>query len=507
MRTKAGGHKKLGYANLVPYVHEPVFALEFSSMREDGYRARVAGLYIHGLAVLALALLSGWLYFFGLPLSWTALGSVVVLTFVCALSRRFPLDFGRARVEIADVAAVAAFLLVGPVWALVVLAPAMIYQDRLRTVFVVSGDVLKFMAGGYVFYLFSGPLLFNAHLDPSFVYGAVAGCVVHYFVDAMTNTTLVRLKYGVPVPRTLRESFAPLIPSDMISILTALGISWALVSFGPAAALILFCGGAGAFVSLHLLHEHKKENEALEAKNARLEEEIEAALSSPLTFARRLMESLELRDGYTPRLAAASAVYAADVGRELGLEPQRIEKLRVAALLQDVGLASIPDEVLLTPPSNLNSVGRVHLEQHPLRGERVLASVPGFEEASRWVRWHHERVDGTGYPDRLRGEWLPLEAKVLATASSYAALVLDNPHRPGFSPPDARRKLIASMDKQLDKQAVRVLLRVLDSNDENYARATDARFALPDDSRQASSPEGRVGPIALPKIAGDAQGS
>ena len=477
-------------------------------MREDGYRAKVAGVYVYGLAALALALLSGWLYLFGLPLNWTTLGAVAVLALVCALSRRFPLDFGRARVEIADVAAVAAFLLVGPVWALVVLAPAMIYRDRLRTVFVVSGDVLKFMAGGYVFYLFSGPLLLvDAHLDASFVYGAVAGCAVHYFVDAMTNTILVRLKYGAPVLRTLRESFAPLIPSDMISILTALGISWALVTFGPAAALILFGGSAGAFVSLHLIHERRKENDALKTKNAQLEEEIEAALSSPLTFARRLVESLELRDGYTPRLAAASAVYATDVGRELGLDSQQMEKLRVAALLQDVGLSSVPDEVLLTPPSKLNSVGRVHLEQHPLRGERILAGVPGFEEASRWVRWHHERVDGTGYPDRLRGEWLPLEAKVLAAASSYAALVLDNPHSPGLTPLNARREMVASIDKQLDKQAVRVLLRVLDSNDESYARATDARFALPDDARGASSPEGMVGQIALPKIASDAQGS
>lgn len=478
-----------------------------TSMREDGYRAKAVGAYIYGLAALALVVLSGWLYFFGLTLNWTALGAVAVLALVCGLSRRFPLDFGRAQVEIADVAAVAAFVLVGPVWALVVLAPAMIYQDHLRTVFVVSGDVLKFMAGGYVFYLFSRPLLFDARLDASFVYGAVAGCAVHYLVDAVTNTGLVRLKYGAPIPRTLGESFAPLIPSDMISILTALGISWALISFGPAAALILFCGAGGALVSLRLLHEHKKENEALKANNARLEEEVEGALASPLTFARRLVESLELRDGYTPHHAAASSVYAADTARELGLDSWRVEKLRIAALLQDVGLASVPDEVLLTPPSKLNSVGRVHLEQHPPRGERILAGVPGFEEAAQWVRWHHERVDGTGYPDRLRGEWLPLEAKVLAAASSYAALILDKPHSPGLAPPDARRTLAASIDKQLDRQAVRVLLRVLDSNDENYARATDIRFAFPDNARKTSSPEEKVGPIALPKTVSDAQGS
>ena len=467
---------------------------------------QAARVYIYCLAVVAAACVMGWLHFFDLSFSWTALGAACVLGLACTVSRRFPVEFGDNTVEVVDVAVLTALVLLGPVWALAVAAPSVFYRDRLRTLFVAATQVLAILAAGYALRLFTEPTLFISSVNAATVYGVAAAGAAYYVSEVLLNSTLLRLKYGDALVPMLNENFLPLVPSNMVAILTALGISWALVSFGPAAALILFGGGAGAFVSLHLLHEHKKENEALKAKNARLEEEAEAALSSPLVFARRLVESLELRDGYTPRLAAASAVYAADVGRELGLEPQRIEKLRVAALLQDVGLASVPDEVLLTPPSKLNSVGRVHLEQHPLRGERILTGVPGFEEASRWVRWHHERVDGTGYPDRLRGEWLPLEAKVLAAASSYAALVLDTPYSPGLAPLNARRELVASMDRQLDKQAVRVLLRALDSNDENYARAMDARFALPDDARGAPSLEGRVGPTTLPKIVGDAQG-
>ena len=468
---------------------------------------RAARVYIYCLAVVAAACVVGWLHLFGLSFSWTALGAACVLGLACAVSRRFPVEFGNNKVEIVDVAVLTALVLLGPLWALAVAAPSVFYRDRLRMLFVAATQILAILTSGYALHLFTEPTLLISSVNTTTVYGVAAAGAAYYSLEVLLNSTLLRLKYGDALIPMLKENFLPLVPSNAVAILTALGISWALLTFGPAAALILFGGSAGAFVSLHLLHEHKKENEALKAKNAQLEEDIEAALSSPLVFARRLVENLELRDGYTPRLAAASAVYATDIGRELGLKPQSIEKLRVAALLQDVGLASVPDEVLLTPPSKLNSVGRVHLEQHPLRGERILAGVPGFEEAAHWVRWHHERVDGTGYPDRLRDEWLPLEAKVLAAASSYAALVLDTPHSPGLAPTDARRELVASIDKQLDKQAVRVLLRVLDSNDENYARATDARFALPDDARRASSPEGRVGPIALPKIASDAQGS
>lgn len=87
----------------------------------------------------------------------------------------------------------------------------------------------------------------------------------------------------------------------------------------------------------------------------------------------------------------------------MGLGKERCEEVRLAALLMDVGLLWVPDDVLMTRPEKLNSLGRTRLERHPESGERVLSTVPGFEEASRWVRWHHERPDGTGYPDRLRG--------------------------------------------------------------------------------------------------------
>ena len=155
-----------------------------------------------------------------------------------------------------------------------------------------------------------------------------------------------------------------------------------------------------SLITMNLMRDHREKRRLLEAENARLREGLR---TSNLEFAARLVQSLELKDGCTARRVAASARYAADIARELGMEHIKVEKLRVATLLQDVGLVSVPDEVLLTSPKKLNSVGKMHLEEHPIRGEHMLAAIPGFEEAARWVRWHHEREDGTGYPDRLRG--------------------------------------------------------------------------------------------------------
>jgi HD-GYP domain-containing protein (c-di-GMP phosphodiesterase class II) len=434
--------------------------------------------YIAGLSALAVTALTAWLYLFGFSFSWLALGASCVLAAVCAVSLRLPVELsvGKATFDLPDMAILVALALGGPLCALVVAVPAMLQREWLRTVFDAATLVLQILAAGYVFGLFSHPLLADPTFDVAFVWGVfAAGCVL-CLLDTLIGPALLWIKYETPPSHLLREVILPPLPSDAISVLTALATSFVTAVFGPAAALTLFGGGTLSLITMNLVREHGKKRRLLEAENAGLREELR---TSNLEFATRLVQSIELKDGCTARRVTASALYAADTARELGMEHAKVETLRVAALLQDIGLVSVPDEVLLTPPKKLNSVGKMHMEQHPARGENMLALVPGFEEAARWVRWHHEREDGTGYPDRLRGEWIPLEAKVLATADLYASLVLDGPHNPAVSVQEARRELVGLAGKELDQQVVRTFLRVLDTQDENYASAVDDRFTFP----------------------------
>lgn len=435
-------------------------------------REHTVRIYIYTLFGVAVLSLAAWLYLIGFSFGWGALGASCVLALVCAISRRFPIAFGRVTVEVVDVAILAALVLLGPVWALAVAAPSVLYRENLRTVFVASTQLICVLSAGYAFQIFARPVMFVPAVGASTIYGTLAAGTVYYVAESLINSGLMRVKYGTHIAQTLRESFLPLIPSDIMAVLSALGTAYALVVFGPAVALILFLGVAGALVSLHLIHGRQSENESLKAENASL-------LSSNLVFAGRLVEVLGKKDGYTARHAAASAVYAADIATELGLAPSNIEKLKVAALLQNVGLIGVPDEVLLTPPAKLNSVGKASLANHPVQSAHILSGVTEFEEAAGWVRWHHERPDGTGYPDRLRDGWIPTEAKVLATSELYASLVLDSPHSPGLSPQDARRELVELAGEGLDKEVVRVFLRVLDMKDSNYAAAVDDRFVFP----------------------------
>jgi HD-GYP domain-containing protein (c-di-GMP phosphodiesterase class II) len=406
------------------------------------------------------------------------------------------LNVGKATFDLPDVAILLALVLGGPLCALVVAVPAMLQREWLRTVFDAATLVLQILAAGYVFGLFSPPLLAAPTFDVAFLWGVLAAGCVLCLLDALIGPALLWIKYGTQPSQLLREVILPPLPSDAISILTAVATSFVTAAYSPAVALTLFGGGALSLITMNLLRDHSEKRRLLEAENSWLRDGLR---TSNLEFATRLVRSIERKDGCTARRATASALYAADIARELGMEPIKVEKLRVAALLQDVGLVSVADEVLLTPPKKLNSVGRMHLEQHPIQGEHMLAAIPGFEEAARWVRYHHEREDGTGYPDRLRGKWIPLEAKVLAVSEVYASLVIDGPHSPAVSAQEARRRLVGLAGGKLDEQVVRVFLRVLDTQDESYAAAVDDRFTFATGSAtsrsgSAAQGAGRFGP-------------
>ena len=461
-------------------------------------RIAAARWYVCGLSFLAVTALAGWWHLWGFSAIPVVLGAASVLAAVSAVSRRLPMDFSFGRttleLEVADVVILTALVLGGPLCALLAAVPSTLYRERLRTAYQASAFVLQILAAAYVFGLFSEPVLLGAGLGYPFALGTLLAGLALCSMDALTVSVLFRVKYQLTLVRLLNDVVAPPVPAEVVAVLAALTTSYAVDGYGPVAALSLFGGATLAMALLHLARVRRKKLEELEFEILGLRERGEALErslhSSNLAFASRLVQILGQKDGYTATHAAASATYAADLADECGIKPAKAEKLRIAALLQDVGLTGVPDEALLTPLRKLNSVGRMHFEEHPKQGERLLSAAPGFEEAAKWVRWHHEREDGTGYPDRLRGEWIPLEAKILTTASLYASLVLDGPSRPGLAPQEARRELAGLAGVTLDQGVVRALLRVLDEADEVYATAADGRFAFP------------VGPVAAdPKTA------
>jgi hypothetical protein len=389
-----------------------------------------------------------------------------------------PVSFGvgRASFDAGGVPIFAALVLGGPACALLAAVPSAAHRDPSRSGFMAATHVLQVVAGALAFTLFCPrPLLPDPQFSGTFVLGTVAAGLAFFGLDALIGPTLMRLKYGLSVREILKELVAPAFPSDVLAIVTALATALGAASFGPTAAVSLLSGSALSLGAVNLIRENRKKVVRLTSENEALKE---AVRDSNLEIASRLVGRLGQRDGYAAEHAAASAVYAADIARESGLDEGRCREVRLAALLMDVGLLWVPDDVLLVPEKRLNSLGRTHLEAHPIAGEEILSDLPGLGDAARWVRWHHERADGTGYPDRLKGAWTPQEAKILAVASLYASLVLDGPSAPALVPDEARRVLVAEMGKAVDESVARILLRLLATEPESYASASDERFAF-----------------------------
>ncbi len=173
-----------------------------------------------------------------------------------------------------------------------------------------------------------------------------------------------------------------------------------------------------------------------------------------------LLAALEARDGYTAGHARSIASLAVEVGRRVGLDDRRLEDLRLGAIFHDVGKLAVPDSVL-HKPGELSEGERAIVREHPLAGERILRPVGELARVGRIVRHHHERWDGTGYPDGLAGEEIPLEARIVAAVDAYHAMTSDRPYRRALSETRAMRELRAHAGAQFDPTVIDELLHVL----------------------------------------------
>ena len=128
--------------------------------------------------------------------------------------------------------------------------------------------------------------------------------------------------------------------------------------------------------------------------------------------------------------------YAVKLGLNLGMTEEELEELRLGCLLHDIGKVAIPDRILLKP-ERLSAEETEIVRQHPVTGEKICAPLKSLRRILPIIRHHHERMDGSGYPDGLSGEEIPLKARILQVADVYDALIKDRPYRAALSTEEA----------------------------------------------------------------------
>ncbi len=181
-----------------------------------------------------------------------------------------------------------------------------------------------------------------------------------------------------------------------------------------------------------------------------------------LSTVEALANALEANDEYTSTHARWITDLALRVGRQLGLEAHELKRLELGALFHDIGKIGIPARIL-AKAGPLTAEERALVETHPILGERILAPIEQLGEVRLIVRCAHEHYDGTGYPDHLTGEQIPLESRIVLACDAFHAMTTDRPYRKSLGVDEAKRRLVEASGTQFDPQVVDALLRVLDA--------------------------------------------
>jgi HD domain len=182
--------------------------------------------------------------------------------------------------------------------------------------------------------------------------------------------------------------------------------------------------------------------------------------ASAETGVEALAAAIEMRDGYTGEHSADVVSLAVEVGRALRLDAPGLVELRCAARLHDVGKIGVPDGIL-RKPGPLTHDEWITMRRHAPDGSTLLARVPGLEAVAAIVRFHHERWDGAGYPDRLAAAQIPVASRIVAGCDAFRAMTADRPYRRAMTTDDALRELSRCAGTQFDAAVVDALARIV----------------------------------------------
>lgn len=210
--------------------------------------------------------------------------------------------------------------------------------------------------------------------------------------------------------------------------------------------------------------------EDLKIANTRLSE-------ANLSFATALVQTLEESDRYTAGHSRAVATYSKDIAEKLGLPAAEVERTYLSGLVHDIGKIGLP-ATLLNKEGRLTLDEFREMERHSEIGERILSKVDAYADVATIVRHHHERMDGEGYPDKIRGEGIPLISRIIAVADAYNAMTSDRPYRAAMPYNVARDRLLQAMGSQFYTDAVVAFLSILATASPDYRSARGSGFGI-----------------------------
>jgi putative nucleotidyltransferase with HDIG domain len=277
----------------------------------------------------------------------------------------------------------------------------------------------------------------------------------------------VRVEDGRGLIRQTREAFVPLLPGHLaaasLAALFAVGYTNLGLAVLFAAILVL---AIFHYLTMALLRSEERADQ-LEARSIHLANLQFGVLSM-------LMDALALRDRSTSRHAAAVARYAKALAVELGCDEEEQETIHTAALLHDIGKFAWSDRIL--HPEALTDEDWEVIRRHPQDGAALVGKLDGYGPVADAILYHHERVDGGGYPAGLIGREIPLASRIIAICSTYDTMTMSDTLGPRIEPAAAMLELRKSSGGQLDGELVEAFIAMLERQGPSGAIGEDTSY-------------------------------
>jgi putative nucleotidyltransferase with HDIG domain len=357
-------------------------------------------------------------------------------------------------------------------------------------------------AGGLVVRAVAGDVagVHSQSLAQSLIFGLVLlGALI---VLLVLNFVLFALELSVnesrSLPRLVRELFLPLLPGEL-----AVGVIAAMLvlAYRSVGLPILLAPIPVLLIFRHLTVALVRSEQRAEQLDARTRQLSSFQWGVPSMF----MEGLGLRDPTALRHAAAVASYAKAMAIELGREEDEQEVIHLAGLLHDIGKFTWSDRIL--HPDQLTDEDWVVIRRHPQDGAMMVGKLDGFGPVADAILYHHERVDGGGYPAGLIGKEIPLASRIVAICSTYDTMTKRATYGPPMSPYEAMAELRKIGGRQLDLDLVETFIALLEKKGPTFGQDADYKTELAFESRvrkmaepRSSGPASRARMPAVPRL-------
>jgi len=308
---------------------------------------------------------------------------------------------------------------------------------------------------------------------------AFLATLVFYLANALLAAVAARLRFGAPMGTFLRDAARPLFVLDPIIAVSVAALSELYLLLSGSARVLPILVAAGTIASVPIFHRSNQRR--MEAMGQR--EDLARAIFT--SFARLL----EMKDPETAGHSARVAMYSRDIALIMGLDADEQGRIHLAGLLHDVGKVGVPDEVLLKP-GRLTDEERLMMEDHARLSAEALAGIPGFADLAEMVYAHHERLDGSGYPEGLKDPDIPLGARILGVADTLEAITAVRPYRPARTVEQALA-VLTTEDWLFDQEVVAALRTLVEMGSNDYRYGTLADFTSEWEKAGAKLPESK----------------